>query len=95
MKIVFVRFLVIVMLAGALLTPLKGVSFACSPDDADVSLQLAAVELPQPRRSRLPNTATCWRHRQYPALSPSPLMPSTMRLSGRADLVLRHNWQAG
>jgi hypothetical protein len=47
MKIVFVRFLVIVMLAGALLTPLKGVSFACSPDDAEMSLQLAAVELPQ------------------------------------------------
>jgi hypothetical protein len=47
MKAVFTRFLMIVMLAGVMLTPLKGVSFACTPQDGQLPLQLAAVELPQ------------------------------------------------
>jgi len=47
MKAFFIRFLVMMMLSGALLSPLKGVSFACSPEDRHPSMQLAAVELPR------------------------------------------------
>ena len=47
MRRVFVCLVTILMLAGTLLSPLKGVSFACAPEGGQLSVQLVAVDLPQ------------------------------------------------
>ena len=98
MKAVFTRFLMIVMLAAAMLTPLKGVSFACTPQDGQSPLQLAAVELPQftpepPAEHRfvlVPSAVPCLvaiaatsvQHEDRTAFSVSPAPAQEDRLAG-------------